>query len=132
MVSRVNKSLVAMAAIFLVAIVGVFASMSASALADPVGEYQVWSHACGTSVSRITSPTVGKSFKTFQMWNNSATPVFFGASDVDTVTGASATGWPICNDTAVCPRAFQEIDGIPTSLHCKAGSTIQVLIWGAR
>lgn len=133
MVNRVSeKSKVAIIALLFILVATVFASVSASALAEPVGEYQVWSHACTTTAGRVTSPTVGKSFKTFQLWNNSATPVFFGGSDVDTTTGAGATGWPICNNTAVCPRAFQEVDGLPTNLHCKAGSTVQVLIWGAR
>jgi hypothetical protein len=133
MVSKLSeRSTVALVALFFIVVAAVFASMSASALSDPVGEYQVFVHACTGATSRIESPTTGKSFKAFQLWNNSTTPVFFGGSDVNTATDGTAKGWPICTNTAACPRAFQEVDGIPTSLYCKAGSSVNILIWAAR
>ncbi|MCC7173491.1 MAG: hypothetical protein IT459_23810 [Planctomycetes bacterium] len=76
---------------------------------------------CGTTATAITDGTGASSML---IWNNSATPVYLGGSDVNTTT----EGFPICTDTANCLRADMPIDAKYLYCRVSAGTvTVRVL-----
>ncbi len=78
---------------------------------------------CGTTALKITHAAV-PNYTELKCGNLTATPVFLGDEDVDTVTSAAGRGWPLCTDSAVC---LGNIDSIAAkNQYCKAGSSVVI------
>lgn len=60
---------------------------------------------CGTSAARIIDASDLPDHTAIHIANVSNTPVFIGASDVDTVATAGGKGYPICMDGGVCSES---------------------------
>lgn len=73
-------------------------------LSTSLGNMRSHEVACATTATAVTD---GYGASSMLLWNNSTTPVYLGASDVNTTT----KGFPICTDTATCLRADMPIDG---------------------
>lgn len=95
----------------------------AEALSDPLGTFRVYTFSCTTAGQQIVPSSGRKSSKAARFWNNSATPVYLGGSDVAT----TSTGYPICTDTAVCEASGFSIDSAPV-VWCRAGSTVSIVV----
>jgi len=94
------------------------------ALSDPVSGIRVFQFSCGTTAAKILPTSGTRSAKAMRVWNNSTTPVYLGGSDVSSST---ATGWPICTDTAACEQAAFPVDSV-ANVYCKAGSSVTVSV----
>lgn len=82
-------------------------------LSTSLGRVRAYQVACTTTATAISD---GHSQSSGLIWNNSATPVFLGGSDVN----ATTEGFPICTDTATCLRADMPIDA--KYLYCRVSS----------
>lgn len=93
-------------------------------LSTSLGRIRAYQVACTTTATAISD---GHSQSSGLIWNNSATAVYLGGSDVNTTT----TGFPICTNTASCLRADMPIDA--KYLYCRvaAGSTTVTVLAGA-
>lgn len=94
-------------------------------LSTSLGNMRAHQVACTTSATAVTD---GYAASSMLLWNNSATPVYLGAANVNTTT----RGFPICTDTAACLRADMPIDG--KYLYCivGAGSVTLTVLAGAQ
>lgn len=100
----------------------------ANALADSLGIARSYEVACGTSATRLRPADGLSGFAAFKVWNNSATAVYLGGSDVDT----STKGYPICT-TSSCDGASLPVDGKPDVFFCRVASgstTVKILAGG--
>jgi len=94
---------------------------SAPALNTSLNNVRSYQVACGTTATPITD---GAGQSALLVWNNSATPVFLGAANVNTTT----TGFPICTLAASCPYASMSLDAKYPYCRVAAGSvTVKVL-----
>lgn len=108
---------VALSAIVPIALWAVLSSQPALALADSLSILRAYQVSCATTATAIAPSDGIKSQHAWSVWNNSATPVYVGGSDVTTTT----KGWPICTDTASCPSSTLSVDAV-TSGFCRVGS----------
>ena len=94
-------------------------------LSTSLGNMRAHQVACGDTATPVTD---GYPASSMLLWNNSATPVYLGASNVNT----STRGFPICTDTASCLRADMPLDG--KYLYCivGAGSVTLTVLAGAQ
>lgn len=87
-------------------------------LSTSLGNMRAHQVLCTTDPTAVTD---GYNASSMLLWNNSTTPVYLGASNVNTTT----RGFPICTDTATCLRADMPIDG--KYLYCIVGSGSQTI-----
>jgi len=102
----------------------VLAQQQASAQAAPLGRIRTFNVTCTTSATPIKPPDGLTSISAWSVWQNSATPVYIGGSDV---TNGTTKGWPICTDTAVCPASTISFDANAVGF-CRAGSSQTVVV----
>jgi len=88
-------------------------ALLAMGLGSSLGRIRTHTVTCATTATAIAD---GHNASSMLIWNNTATPVYLGGSDVDTTTA----GFPICTDTATCLRADMPIDA--KYLYCRVSS----------
>lgn len=95
------------------------------ALATPLANPRAYQIGCLAAAGGISlkKTTDLKSVSSLVIWNNSATPVYIGGSDV-----TSTLGMPICTDSAACPSSSVAFDGTaPFCLSSSGTKTVVVL-----
>jgi hypothetical protein len=99
----------------------VVAADPAEAQSAPLGKGRVWNISCGTTAATLKPPTKDSlvPYKEFRVWNNSATVVYLGGSDV---TQDTTKGYPICTTAASCEQAGISIAGFADSFSCRTAS----------
>lgn len=109
----------------IIAALVVVAALALAGLSSSLGNMRAHQVACGTTATAVTD---GYAASSMLLWNNSTTPVYLGASNVNTTT----RGFPICTDTAACLRADMPLDG--KYLYCivGAGSVTLTILAGAQ
>lgn len=93
------------------------------ALAAPLGALQAKTTSVTTTAEKVTDEldkTTGN--KSCMIWNNSATILYVGGSDVD-----STHGWPICTNTSTCPAAVLSTD-VREAYYVSASGTLAPII----
>lgn len=108
------------------------ASQPAEALADPLGKMYSYQVSCAATAggTRLvpSSGSAQKSLQAYKFWVNSATPVYFGGSDID-----STHGMPYCTASASCVAAMDSVDGSPNETFCLSSSgSVTVTVWAGR
>ena len=91
----------------------------------PLVNVRAFTESCGTTATVISDDNP---IASGLIWNNSATPVYLGGSDVAT----TATGFPICTDTALCLRADMPIDARRVWCIVAAGSVNVLVLAGGQ
>jgi hypothetical protein len=100
-----------------------FLATRSEALADALGYVRVFTFTCTTTAQQI-KPTSGRTgSRSIRLWNNSATSVFLGASDVAT----TSTGYPICTNTANCESSGITLDANPV-VYCRVAAATQDIL----
>lgn len=92
----------------------------------PLSGLRAFRVGCTTAATPIAD---GAPYHSLTMWNNSATPVYLGASNV---TASTTNGYPICTDTATCPRADMPADVRHGFCRVTAGTVYLVILAGAQ
>ncbi len=110
--------------LFLLLFVALVFSTQASALSDTLGSFRAYTFTCTTTPQRLAPSSGVKSSKAMRVWNNSATSVFLGGSDVAT----TSTGYPICTNTTNCEMSALPIDAAPVVWCRVASGTVDVLV----
>lgn len=92
----------------------------------PLGGLRAFKVSCGTSATPITD---GKPYHSIYLWNNSATAIYLGGSDV---TASTTNGMPICTASASCPKADMPADARHGFCRVAAGTQDLVALAGAQ
>lgn len=102
-----------------------FLATRSEALADTLGFVRVYTFTCTTTGQKIVPSSGRTGSRSMRVWNNSATSVFLGGSDVAT----TLTGYPICTNTANCEAAGMTLDANPVVFCRVAAGTVDVLVF---
>lgn len=92
----------------------------------PLSGLRAFTVSCGTSATPISDSVP---YHSLYLWNNSATPIYLGASNV---TASTTNGMPICTDTASCPRADLPADARHGFCRVGSGTVSLVVLAGAQ
>jgi hypothetical protein len=106
--------------------------ISLPVLADPIlGKVTAYTVQCdGTARSLAnSSPALARNIVSFRFFVPSANAVFIGGSDVNTTVGAGGKGMPYCSTAGTCVKDTDTIDGTPSEVYCRSGSTVQVVVF---
>lgn len=90
----------------------------------PLGGLRAFTVTCATTATAVTD---GTPYLSGLLWNNSATPVYLGAANVNTTT----LGFPICTDTAVCLRPDMPADARHSYCRVASGTVAIKVLAGA-
>jgi cobalamin biosynthesis protein CbiD len=99
---------------------------AALALSQPLTGIYSETLSVTTTAERVTSEyNITTGWKSCTIWNNSATILYVGGSDVD-----ATDGFPICTDTASCPDSKFTADATGFYVVSASGTLTPRLICG--
>lgn len=81
---------------------------------------------CATTAT-IIQRVANEKYTSLECGTLSATTIYIGASDVNTATDGTLTGWPLCTNQANCLGNVKEIS-VKTNQYCRVASGTQQLI----
>lgn len=114
--------------LFVVGLYLAFPAEPADAYDTPLAKVHAYQLGCVASAGGISlkKSTDLQNYSHLTVWNNSATPVYIGGSDI-----TSTLGLPICTDTAACPAASISMDAAGAYCLSSSGTKTVVVLAGS-